>query len=66
MDTPARDPVRRLISSATLAERLDLKRNTPRIWRQRGVGPRHISIGRLVRYDEAEVDRWLAERSTAR
>ncbi len=32
-------------------------------WRSKGIGPRFIKIGRLVFYDTAELDRWLAERT---
>jgi hypothetical protein len=48
-------------SSANLAKRLDIGKETPRIWRQRGVGPRYQKIGRLVRYAEGDVMAWLAQ-----
>lgn len=36
-----------------------LKENTLEIWRVQGRGPRWIKIGRLVRYDEADLDAYL-------
>ena len=34
-------------------------------WRTKGTGPRFIKVGRLVFYDRAELDRWMAERTAA-
>lgn len=31
-------------------------------WRNRGIGPRAHKVGRHLRYDPAEVRRWLSER----
>ena len=32
-------------------------------WRSQGKGPKHIKVGALVRYSEADLDAWLAERT---
>lgn len=42
------------------AERLNVKPQTLEQWRWRGCGPRFIKIGRAVRYDEAELDCFVA------
>lgn len=38
------------------------KPNTMEIKRVNGTGPRFIKIGRLVRYDETDLDAWLESR----
>jgi excisionase family DNA binding protein len=35
---------------------------TMRQWRYKGTGPGHAKVGRHIRYRQAELDRWLAER----
>lgn len=37
----------------------NLKTNTLEGWRIRGYGPRYIKIGRLVRYDLADLDTYI-------
>ncbi len=32
-------------------------------WRHRGKGPRFVKVGKLVRYDKADVDAWIAEQT---
>lgn len=49
----------RLRDTAGIAKKLTVKKNTLEIWRLQGKGPKFIKIGRLVRYDEADVDAWL-------
>lgn len=48
-----------LMDSVQLAEFLTNKPNTIEGWRIKGVGPRYIKIGRLVRYRLADVEEWL-------
>jgi predicted DNA-binding transcriptional regulator AlpA len=50
-----------LITTTELAEFLSLPAKTLRDWRYTGVGPRALRIGRHVRYEPAEVRRWLVE-----
>ncbi|WP_301102499.1 helix-turn-helix domain-containing protein [Propionivibrio sp.] len=56
-----------LRSSRWLAQRLGLSLTT--VERLRASGSQHIppaiKIGRSIRYDEATVERWLAERQSA-
>lgn len=37
----------------------DLRTNTLEGWRVKGIGPRWIKIGRLVRYDVSDLDAYL-------
>lgn len=53
-----------LITTTELAEFLSLPAKTLRDWRYTGVGPRALRIGRQVRYEPAEVRRWLVEDCT--
>ncbi len=49
----------KLLDTSELAEHLTNKPNTIEGWRIKGVGPRYIKIGRLVRYRLADVEEWL-------
>ena len=42
----------------TLAERLGIKRSTLYAWAEQGSIP-YIKLGRLLRFDPDEIDRWL-------
>lgn len=50
-----------LISPAELAEYLQVPIGTLRQWRYLHVGPRALRLRGQVRYEPAEVRRWLAE-----
>lgn len=43
------------------AARLGVKPNTLAKWRMQGRGPRFVKIGRLVRYDDADIDAFLEQ-----
>lgn len=45
-----------------LAKRLKIKVKTLQAWRTRGGGPAFIRVGRLVRYRDEDVSRWLESR----
>jgi excisionase family DNA binding protein len=49
-----------LLSVREVAELLQVPVRTIYDWRYRGLGPPAIRIGRHVRYEPNEVDRWLA------
>ena len=49
----------KLLDTNQLAEQLLNKSNTIEGWRIKGVGPRYIKIGRLVRYHLEDVGLWL-------
>lgn len=49
----------RLISAEELAEQLQIPVTTLYQWRHRGVGPRSMRLGRFLRFDQRDVDRWL-------
>ena len=48
-----------LMDTVQLAELLRNKVNTVEGWRLKGVGPRFIRVGRLVRYRLEDVETWL-------
>ena len=49
----------RLIDTVQLAEYLGNEVNTCEGWRLKGIGPRYIKVGRLVRYSIQNVDLWI-------
>lgn len=48
------------LTTAELAERLNVAPGTLSGWRVFGRGPQFIRMGKLVRYRESDVDLWLA------
>lgn len=50
-----------LITPTELAAFLSVPVKTLRDWRYTGVGPKGFRVGRHVRYEPAEVRRWLVE-----
>jgi excisionase family DNA binding protein len=62
-DPPLADP---LLTVEDLAALLGVAARTLDDWRQRGCGPRYISMSRrAVRYRKSDVDAWLGERCRA-
>jgi predicted DNA-binding transcriptional regulator AlpA len=51
----------RLWSTGDVSRFLGIPVNTLYQWRHHGVGPRAYRVGRHLRYDPAEVRRWLVE-----
>jgi hypothetical protein len=49
-----------LIADINLAAELQQKVNTLTSWRNRGVGPAYVKIGRRVFYRRSDVSAWLA------
>ena len=49
----------KLLDTPELAAYLDNQTNTLEGWRVKGIGPRYIKIGRLVRYRIEDVERWI-------
>ena len=49
-----------LLSVKEVAELLQVSVRTIYDWRYQGLGPPAIMIGRLVRFEPNEIDRWLA------
>lgn len=54
-----------LLTPKQLAAELNVAEQTLAKWRLSGVGPRYSKFGRLIRYDRAEVLRWVDERRYA-
>jgi excisionase family DNA binding protein len=53
----------RLLSTREVAARLGVSVRTVQDWRYRGGGPPGVALGRkTVRYSQAELERWLAEK----
>ncbi len=58
MNTRLADPLPQLIDIATLAERLDVNmRHIRRLVQERRIP--YVKVGRLIRFDLAEIDEWL-------
>ena len=49
------------LTTEELAELTKIPAETLRWWRSRDDGPRHVKLGRLVRYPASEVRAWLAD-----
>ena len=52
----------RLLSREEAADYLGLKPQTLAAWAHQGQGPPYLKLGRAVRYDQTDLDGWLAER----
>jgi predicted DNA-binding transcriptional regulator AlpA len=52
----------RLFDTQVAAQYLGTSPSTLNKWRVSGMGPRFLKVGSRVRYDPAELDRWLATR----
>ena len=59
VNTPHTVSKPRLIDTVQLAEYLGNEVNTCEGWRLKGIGPRFIKVGRLVRYKTQTVDLWI-------
>ena len=55
----------RLLTVRELAELLGVPVTTVYRWRHRGEGPQPIRVGRFLRFDPADVNRWLEMRKAA-
>jgi excisionase family DNA binding protein len=55
----------KLMTNPELAAYLQVPLSTVYEWRYRRTGPPGVRIGKHVRYREADVERWLADRQTA-
>lgn len=51
--------VSRLSTPVEVAGFLRVTERTLTDWRYRGVGPRYVKVGSLVRYRQADIDMWL-------
>jgi hypothetical protein len=51
-------PGRRYVSEDEVAQRFQISPRTLRAWRQRGVGPPFVWVGRLVRYEATRLQEW--------
>ena len=52
----------KLLSETEAAPLIGVAVGTLQNWRVSGTGPKFIRVGRLVRYDPADVEAWRAER----
>jgi excisionase family DNA binding protein len=60
VDTPAPSS-RQLLTIDQLSEWLQVPKQTVYKWRTCGNGPRGLRIGKHVRFEKAEVERWLSD-----
>lgn len=52
-----------LLTPVDLARKLQIPVKTIYAWRQRGIGPSGVRVGRHIRFAPQEVDRWLDEQA---
>lgn len=64
-NNPALRGLAPLIGIEELAEYLDLPVKTLYKWRQEGVGPASVRVGRHVRYFVSDVQDWLLDQRTS-
>jgi len=50
-----------LVDQETAAERLGCEPLTLADWRYKGIGPRFVKVGRLVRYAPEELQSWIEQ-----
>ena len=48
-----------LITASEAAKRLGMSNNALATLRSRGGGPRYVKVGRSVRYDPADIAKWV-------
>lgn len=60
------DVAPRWLSEQSVSEKTEIPVNTLRDWRKKQTGPPFSKIGRLVRYNEAAVDEYLASLTSRR
>jgi predicted DNA-binding transcriptional regulator AlpA len=51
------------LTTAEAADLLGIAEATLNAWRTRNVGPAYTKTGRLVRYPDYEIERWIRERT---
>lgn len=56
-------PVTRLDTEKVAAAYLNVSCRTLQAWRLRGGGPAFVRVGRAIRYDRSDLDRYIAERT---
>lgn len=52
----------KLLSTPEAAPLVGVAPKTLENWRVAGLGPKHLRVGRLVRYDLVDIERWKAGR----
>ena len=55
-----------LLKTREAARRLGVASGTLSNWRHRGQGPAFVRLGRAIRYDEADLARFIAQGRAAR
>lgn len=54
-----------LLSTADVSARLNVPQTTLRDWRHNNYGPPSFALGRNIKYDEAELNAWIAAQKAA-
>lgn len=52
-----------LLNTPDLATELGVSKPTIISWRRNSCGPDFIRVGRLIRYRQSDIDRWLQEQT---
>lgn len=50
-----------LLTTAEVADRLNVSEQTLRHWRTQNRGPRYLKLGKAVRYRPADITTWIEE-----
>jgi predicted site-specific integrase-resolvase len=53
------NPAEELRTPLELAERLKIQPRTLQEWRSIGKGPSFLRVGRVIRYRESDIEKWL-------
>ncbi len=54
---------RNLLNEEQAAERLGVKVKTMQQWRHFGRGPKYVKVGRLVKYQPADIEAYIKSRT---
>lgn len=53
----------KLLDQNEVAEMLSVKPRTLEYWRLNGIGPKYVKVGKLVRYREIDINKYICELS---
>lgn len=56
----------RYLTTKQVAELLSIRESTVRVWLHRGLDIPHVKIHSVLRFPQAKLERWLAERENER
>jgi len=54
-----------LLLDHEVAEMVNVSAYTVRYWRRNNTGPKHILVGRQIRYRKSDIDEWLKDQTVS-